>query len=117
MYILHAEPSAPPQFLHGVAQSSSVVTFTWSPPPAIDTNGIIQYYTVRVSERETGRFFSYFAIDSDITLDDLHPFFNYECTVAAYTTTNGPFSDIISVQTEEAGQFSMSNHNALYRWK
>ena len=105
IYTSYTVPSTPPQDLSGIAQSSTFLTFIWSPPPSIDINGIIQYYVVMVSEQETGRFWSFFAIDTNINLASLHPFFNYECQVAAFTIASGPFTSNVIVQTLEAGKF------------
>ena len=113
-YTSYAVPSAPPQALSGIAQSSTLLTFIWSPPPSIDINGIIQYYVVMVSEQETGRFWSFFAVDADINLASLHPFFNYECQVAAFTTASGPYTNSVIVQTDEAGKFSKIIQMSVY---
>ena len=59
-----------------------------------------------VSEQETGRFWTFFAVDEDINLASLHPFFNYECQVAAFTIGSGPYTSSVTVQTYEAGKFS-----------
>ena len=96
-------PTSPPENLTGIANSSTVATFTWLPPPAIDINGIIRFYEVQVTERETGRYWSFFAIDSSINLASLHPFFVYECIVAAHTIATGPYTNAATVRTNEAG--------------
>ena len=98
-------PSAAPTFVTGDVQSSSVVVFTWLDPPSIDQNGIIQYYLVKVHEIETGILWTFFAVDQDISIGSLHPYYYYDCTVAAHTIVGtGPYSAAIRVQTEEAGQ-------------
>ena len=61
---------------------------------------------VMVSEQETGRFWNFFAVEEDINLASLHPFFNYECQVAAFTIGSGPYTSSVIVQTDEAGKFS-----------
>ena len=96
-------PSAPPQSLSGIAVSSTVVTLTWSSPPLIDINGIIRNYVIRIRETETSRMWILQATNSYINITSLHPYYNYECEVAAHTIATGPYTDPVSVQTMEAG--------------
>ena len=42
--------------------------------------------------------------DTNAALSSLHPYYTYECSVAAVTVSYGPFSVSISIQTEEAGK-------------
>ena len=97
-------PSSPPTSVTGDVQSSTLVVFSWLPPPTIDHNGVINYYVVRIREIETNTLWTFFAVDEDISVGSLHPFYYYDCTVAAHTSVGrGPFSTAIRVQTEEAG--------------
>ena len=99
----HCEaPSAPPWSLSGVAISSAVVTLTWSSPPLSDINGIIRNYVIRIRERETSHVWILQATNSNINITSLHPYYNYECEVAAHTIATGPYTDPVSVQTMEA---------------
>ena len=75
----------------------------WEPPPPIDINGILQYYVVNVIEMETGWTETYFAVDQLINIDLLHPYYNYECRVAASTLATGPYTNPIVVQTKQTG--------------
>ena len=103
-HITHSEaPSAPPRSPSGIAVSSTVVTLTWSSPPLIDINGIIRNYVIRIRERETSRVWIFQATNSHINITSLHPYYNYECEVAAHTIATGPYTDPVSVQTMEAG--------------
>ena len=96
-------PSAPPWSLSGIAISSTVLTLTWSSPPLIDINGIIRNYVIRIRERETSRVWILQATNSNVNITSLHPYYNYECEVAAHTIATGPYTDPVSVQTMEAG--------------
>ena len=40
---------------------------------------------------------------TNITLSSLHPFYSYQCYVAAITVATGPFSDPVNVRTLQAG--------------
>ena len=97
-------PTAPPQSPLAIAQGSRDIMLMWSPPPPIHINGIILYYRVRVIERETGRLFTFVTALQQLPVDDLHPHYHYDCTVAAFTVGDGPFSSNFTVQTEEEGE-------------
>ena len=84
--------------MSGYALSSSVIVLEWSPPP-LETNGTVRYYTVEVVERHTGREWTFFAVDADLHLGSLHPYYYYDFIVSATTTGMGPFSDVYSVRT------------------
>ena len=96
-------PSAPPQTLAGYAQSPTIIDLSWNPPSAIDINGILQYYVIRVRESETSRSWSFTHVEGEITVGSLHPYYNYWCRVSAYTIGLGPYTNQILVQTQEAG--------------
>lgn len=55
-------------------------------------------------EIETGMILLYNTSETTITISSLHPYYVYECAVAAITTATGPFSDPYSVQTLPAGK-------------
>ena len=97
-------PSAPPQGFSGFNQSSTSISLSWSPPPAIDINGAIQYYTVEVNEVWTGRSFT-FHTSTNITIRALHPYYVYRCQVAAYTVALGPFANNLWIVTGEEGRY------------
>ena len=75
---LLAAPSSPPQSVSGVAQSTTVLLFTWLPPPPIHINGIILYYEVDLREIETGQRWTFFALGDDLSLGSLHPYYTYQ---------------------------------------
>jgi len=84
----------------GVAHSPTLVTLTWSSPPPIDINGNLQYYVVKMTEVESGRFWNFFALDSFIRIGALHPYYHCRSQVAAHTIDTGPFIDPFYVQTQ-----------------
>ena len=57
MYYLHtisAVPSSAPQSPQGVAVGPMLLSITWLPPPAIDTNGVIRkHYLIEITENIT----------------------------------------------------------------
>ena len=40
----------------------------------------------------------------ELTLGPLHPFYTYHCTIVAHTVEPGPFTEVITIQTDEAGK-------------
>ena len=97
-------PIATPQEVTASEVTSAYLTLTWNPPPFEETNGIIRYYMVRVSEIETGTSFFVTSNDTEITVPDLHPYFTYECNIAAFTIDLGPYSNAITIQLLEEGK-------------
>lgn len=109
--------------MSGWAQSSSVLLFSWSPPPLLDINGNISHYTVRVTEVDSGRVWMFLAIELHITVASLKPYHEYSCTVSASTVGNGPFSKAITVRTAQGGKSKLckgpqkNDHSASYQQK
>ena len=88
----------------GSAQSDTIIDLTWTSPPAIDINGLVRHYSILVEESETGRSWSFIHIEPEISIGSLHPYYNYECKVAAFTVGLGPYSNSTLVTTNEAGK-------------
>ena len=80
-----------------------MVILTWTLPPLIDINGIIRNYVIRIRERETSQVWIFQTTNSRINITSLHPYYNYECEVAAHTIATGPYTNSVRVQTMEAG--------------
>ena len=97
-------PSAAPELLSLVSKTSSSLTLSWNSPPFEETNGPIQYYTVRVTEFDTNTTFpARNSFNTQITFSNLHPYYIYQCTVATYTIGIGPYTQPISVQLDQEG--------------
>ena len=103
-------PIAPPQEVTADEVTSFYLTLTWNPPPFEETNGMIRYYRVRVSEIETGTSMFVTSNETEITISDLHPYYTYECNVAAFTIDLGPYSNAITIQLLEEGQFPVPSY-------
>ena len=95
---------SPPLNVSGSAASATSLLLTWSPPPVSTHNGMIRMYTVRVLEIDTGFEFYHNTTDTNTALSSLHPYYTYKCSVAAVTVAYGPYSESISIQTEEDGK-------------
>ena len=96
-------PSSPPENLTGVALSSTLIYLQWALPIAIDINGVITKYVVKIEEVYTGQSYNLFTENMHVNVGPLHPYYIYECSVAAYTIATGVFSSFINVTTQEAG--------------
>ena len=83
--------------------TSSVVHLSWDSIPVISQNGIISYYQVNLTESDTGTMFSLIAYSNELIVQDLHPYYLYQVSVAAYTVEIGPYSAVISFQTNQDG--------------
>ena len=44
---------------------------------------------------------------TNLTLEDLHPFYTYTFIIAAVTIDQGPFSEMFSFQMPQAGEFDV----------
>ena len=98
-----AAPSAPPSRPVVFGTTHESLSLNWQAPPFAETNGVILNYAVAVLEVETGRSFTVNSNTTQVTLEDLHPFYTYTCSIAAETVGIGPFSEHITIQLPEAG--------------
>ncbi len=95
-------PEGPPLALAGVSLDSRTLHLTWQPPVSSLRNGVIREYRINITEMETSTTSHYSTSGSQsYTVASLHPFYNYQCTVAAYTVGLGPFSDLFFIQMPE----------------
>ena len=101
-----AAPSSSPQNLTGTSISSDTITLSWSPPPTSDTNGVIREYRINITEVETGRVFLLTSTTTSITVQSLHPYYTYQCTVSTYTVGVGPYTTIFRIRTPEDGELT-----------
>ena len=74
---------------------------TWAPSLMEDQNGIITSYSVRVYSIVTGETTVYLreGHHSQIIIDSLHPYYEYDVSIAAETVGIGPFSTPQRVRT------------------
>ena len=87
--------------------NSTDVYISWLPPEQSLQNGVIQKYIVSVYEisiddalEETD------VLDgTSIVITDLHPYYNYQVTVSAFTIGPGPYSDVMFTMDEDGNKF------------
>ena len=102
---VHAVPSSAPLRLVGQAVNSERILLSWDLPEPAGRNGIVTGYTIRVHEVATGSVFLYNLTNhTDFLVESLHPYYDYECSVAAATVVGfGPLSDPVTIRTNESG--------------
>ena len=103
-------PTGVPVNVDAVSVSSTSIRISWEPPQAALQNGLITSYHITATEIETGtiQLFTTEVTDNLYIVNSLHPFYNYNCSVAAFTVGLGP-STYISVQTLPEGMCSLRN--------
>ena len=70
-----------------------------------DHNGVIREYRVNVSQSDTQYLTQETTNQTQIVIYNLKPYTIYHCYVVAVTVDEGPYTDAISVITDEAGWF------------
>ena len=104
LFVLISAPSSPPGKVTSGIITSTSITLAWQPPPLESQNGIIRSYEIVLVETETSTTSVYNTTETTIVISSLHPYYIYECRVAAVTDATGPFSDSLSIQTLPAGK-------------
>ena len=102
-YFYSAAPLAPPSRPVDFGITHDSLSLNWQAPPFEETHGVIRNYVIAVHEVETGRNFTETSNVTQVTLSNLHPFYTYNCSIAAVTVGTGPFSEYISIRLPEAG--------------
>ena len=88
--------------------SSTIITLFWDPPPADAQNGIITQYRINITEVQTGRSFTLFSSTTSVNVTSLHPYYTYNCAIAAVTTIGaGPYTSVITVVTLQDGMVTL----------
>ena len=114
VHMPHSAPSQPPHNLQRVPLNSTTLRLSWQPPLSQYQNGIIREYRINITENETRRNFQLTSTHTFIIIPHLHPYYRYNCSVAAYTVSLGPFSSVITVNMPENGnKFILYYTNAI----
>ncbi len=101
---IYSAPTGPPTNIVAISNSSTSIQISWQPPTPELQNGLISSYYISITELETGRVID-FTVQSmalDYVVSNLHPFYVYNCSVAANTIELGP-SDYYIIQTLQDG--------------
>ena len=95
-------PTGPPENFTVQVLSSRAVLVSWRPPTVGKQNGIIITYTIILVELLTNTTLTYEQGGniSELTVDELHPYYEYKCSIVAATQVgNGPFTGSVTVRT------------------
>lgn len=98
-------PSGPPQNVVARATDATTLRISWAPPVAERVNGLIQRYSLSITELETGTSEQFSTREESIAINDRHPYYRYGYVVAAVTTGQGPYSVATLIRMPEAGRY------------
>ena len=91
------------------AINSTTLLISWMPPPKEHQNGVIREYRVNITESETEMAYRLTTAATTLAVYSLHPFYTYECIVAAFTIAEGQYSVEVNITMPEDGMFQYSN--------
>ena len=98
-------PTGPPEEFVVEILNARTLLLTWKAPEPLNRNGIIRKYVVNITELETGAVFHLVTEELNVTVHPLHPFYAYNCIVAAETIIGqGPFTSALRVEMPEDGK-------------
>ena len=72
-----------------------------------ERNGIIRRYIINITELNSGNEYQLEDGNTEITVQDLHPFYRYSYSVAAETVALGPSTPGSIIEMPEDGMFIM----------
>ena len=101
---VYAAPSGPPENLTVVFVTSNSMQLSWDAPLPAQQNGVIQSYSIVVFENYSNTTLSVYHgyPNQTIFMDNLHPYYFYQISVAANTVGQGPFAVVVAL-TEQDG--------------
>lgn len=97
-------PSAAPSGVNFNMITSSGFTLMWNALPPENHNGVIRHYAIHIIEVATGIEYTLTSVMTQKTIDFLHPYYNYTCTLSAVTNHLGPSSAAVNITTAEDGK-------------
>ena len=105
MLLCIVAPSGPPQDLAVHSITSSSLQLTWELPSPEEQNGLVQSYDIVVFEIDTDTTKSVYQDfqHHSVHVSDLHPYYHYELSVAAFTVGLGPYAST-TIQTKQDGK-------------
>ena len=102
--MLFLAPDSAPLHASGVALGSTSIHITWDPPAIEDHNGVIREYRVNITHIPTQFFVQQTTNQTQIIIENLSPYHIYHCYIVAITVDEGPYTNAITVLTNEAGE-------------
>ena len=107
-FTLFLAPTSSPLNVTVTVVSSVAISVTWHPPLIQDQNGIITSYIIQLYDtvNDQTTLYEREGHHSQIVIDELHPYYMYDVSMAAETVDLGPFSTTQSIQTLEDSQYT-----------
>ena len=105
-----AAPTAPPDNLIAIPLDSRTLHITWQPPVEEERNGIIRRFIINITELNSGTEFQLENATTEITVQNLHPFYQYSYSIAAKTVALGPFTLGSIIEMPEDGKLTKCCH-------
>ena len=100
VHTLFTAPTSPPREVSFSTVTSTTFTLSWIEPPSADQNGLIRQYQINITEVDTQMEFTYSVMTTEFTVEFLHPYYCYTCSVTAVTISAGPYSNALTICTE-----------------
>ena len=99
-------PVGSPEITAATAVDPMTIQASWNPPRPDEQNGIIGYYIVNVTgtHPRMGESFQQNCYSVSCNITHLYPYQTYQLTVSAITIGPGPYSEVYTVTTLEAGK-------------
>jgi hypothetical protein len=91
-------PSEAPRYSRHTVLNAYSLIITWSPPRSSYQNGVINHYNLQLNDTTGLRSVT----QTSYTAKNLHPYFIYTYSIAAFTVDTGPYSLQMSVRMPEA---------------
>lgn len=90
-----------------VAVNSKSILLSWEAPRADLQNGIIRAYNISILELETRQeqSLALSGLNTFHIVNSLHPYYSYNCSVAAFTIARGPIGFTI-IRTPPEGDIT-----------
>ena len=104
-------PISPPTNVISNGITSTTLDISWNSLQPEDENGIVRSYIINVTIADNGLNFEVTAYTNSVFLNDLHPYYTYMVSIAAFTVELGPFSIVTSYKTNEDGKFKCYSNN------
>ena len=106
LHVLFPVPVGSPEITAATAIDPMTVQLSWNPPRLDEQNGAIIYYIVNITATHPRREESFQQICTMVpcNITQLYPSHTYQFIVSAYTIGPGPYSEIHTVTTLEAGK-------------
>jgi len=101
-------PTGSPLNERGSVINSTAIIFTWDHPAADTRNGLITGYSLILLEQttNTSTLYSQTGGRIELVINNLHPYYDYECRIAAETSVGrGPYGPPFTTRTLQDGNF------------